>query len=182
MWPPRTLSRGQQGCESSDLLLHSGVPHLIRRHDQFPSIVDAAFLGVLDHPGLDYHPALVDDADAAAELNPNPIRETCVGLHVRISSLEPGRASVLRCSALVGLLSRADHAPRQRRGRPAQTGHQVARNRGRPSSFPTNEPTRLAFPYSSNERSQDLFGCAAFASSTFDIGASFGINTHPHDG
>lgn len=36
------------------------------------------FLGVLDHPGLDYHPVVVDCADAAAELNPNPIRRNCV--------------------------------------------------------------------------------------------------------
>lgn len=27
----------------------------------------------------------------------------------------------------------------------------------------------------------NLLGCAAFGSSTFDIGASFGINPHPHD-
>ena len=31
------------------------------------------------------------------------------------------------------------------------------------------------------EGSHDLLGCAAFASSTFDIGASLGINPHPHD-
>jgi len=49
-----------------------------------------------------------------------------------------------------GLLSRADHASRQRRGRPAQTGHRVARHRGRPPSFPTNRPTWPVSPYSSN--------------------------------
>ncbi|OYD60766.1 hypothetical protein BDB13_5647 [Rhodococcus sp. OK302] len=32
------------------------------------------------------------------------------------------------------------------------------------------------------EGSHDLLGCAAFGSSTFDIGASLGINPHPHDG
>ena len=32
------------------------------------------------------------------------------------------------------------------------------------------------------EGSHDLLGCATFGSSTFDIGASLGINPHPHDG
>ena len=31
------------------------------------------------------------------------------------------------------------------------------------------------------EGSHDLLGCAAFGSSTFDVGASLGINPHPHD-
>src|SRR5918995_2037036 len=84
--------------------------------------------------------------------SPSPIRRTrAVDLQVghRRWSRADRRFLIVRPSA--GLVSCADHASRQRRGRPTQTGHRVARHRGRPSPFPTNRPPWPAPGYSPNE-------------------------------